>query len=159
MLFRSITGIDSDEMDSSEVEEYNGSVSPTPEFSAQLLNSSDNEKDGRLVIVQQYFKEIENSHGISFLFNLIPKEPFFKTRERLHKKFGLGQKEFSKIKLGILFSTPEGRSFKSFQHFNKETLENMILFNLMSNSDIIFMDHPDRLRSHNAQDRPMIIKN
>ena len=117
------------------------------------------EFDGHLVIVSQYFKDMENRHGISFLFNILPNEPFPQTRDRLHKKFGLGQKEFSKIKLGILFSTPQGRSFKSLQNYSDEELERLVLFDVMSNLDTIFLDHPDRLRSHNSHDRPMVIKN
>ena len=102
---------------------------------------------------------MENKHGISFLFNLIPNEYFPETRRRLHQKFGLGQKEFSKIKLGILFTTPQGKSFKSLQNYTEEELDKMVLFDIMSNLDTIFMDHPDRLRSHISHDRPMVIKN
>ncbi|CCF60039.1 hypothetical protein KAFR_0I02600 [Kazachstania africana CBS 2517] len=125
----------------------------------KIGDSKKAEEEGRLVIVQQYFKEIENRHGISFLFNLIPDEPFTKTRERLHAKFGLGQKEFSKIKLGILFTMGQNRTFKSLSHYSDNELEKVILYKIMSNLDYIFMDHPDRLRSHNTHDRPMVIKN
>ena len=132
------------------------SASPTPD-SLRYQNNPENE--GHLVVVSQYFKDMENKHGISFLFNLIPNEYFPETRSRLHQKFGLGQKEFSKIKLGILFTTPQGKSFKSLQNYTEEELEKMVLFDIMSNLDTIFMDHPDRLRSHISHDRPMVIKN
>ncbi|CCD26821.1 ubiquitin-specific protease UBP15 NDAI_0I02530 [Naumovozyma dairenensis CBS 421] len=115
--------------------------------------------DGKLVVVTQYFKEIDNKHGISFIFNLIPAESFLKTRERLHIKFGLGQKEFSKIKLGISFTTANGTEFKSLEMFNDTDLEKLVLYNVMNNLDCIYLDHPDRLRSHNVYDRPMVIKN
>ncbi|QID87442.1 ubiquitin-specific protease ubp15 [Saccharomyces pastorianus] len=114
---------------------------------------------GRIVVVQQYFKDLENRHGISFLFNLIPDETFPKTKDRLHAKFGLGQKEFSKIKLSIGYSTEEGTVFRSLQGFSDEELDKVILYDIMSNLDYIYMDHPDRLRSHSSYDRPMIIKN
>lgn len=132
------------------------SASPTPD-SLKYQNNPENE--GHLVVVSQYFKDMENKHGISFLFNLIPNEYFPETRRRLHQKFGLGQKEFSKIKLGILFTTPQGKSFKSLQNYTEEELDKMVLFDIMSNLDTIFMDHPDRLRSHISHDRPMVIKN
>lgn len=130
------------------------SMSPTPDSS----RSDYPENEGHLVMVSQYFKDMENKHGISYLFNLIPNECFPQTKERLHKKFGLGQKEFSKIKLGILFTTPQGKSFKSLQNYTESELEKIVLFDIMSNLDTIFMDHPDRLRSHNSHDRPMVIK-
>ncbi|CCH60493.1 hypothetical protein TBLA_0C07020 [Henningerozyma blattae CBS 6284] len=114
---------------------------------------------GRLVLVEQYFKDIENRHGISFFFNLIPEENFVDTRTRLHAKFGLGQKEFSKIKLAISYTTPTGSIFKSLSSYTDEELKKIVLYNLMSNLDYIFMDHPDRLRSHTTHDRPMVIKN
>ncbi|SMN20418.1 similar to Saccharomyces cerevisiae YMR304W UBP15 Ubiquitin-specific protease involved in protein deubiquitination [Maudiozyma saulgeensis] len=132
------------------------SVSPTPD-SLRYMNNPEN--DGHLVVVSQYFKDMDNKHGISFLFNLIPNEKFPDTRDRLHKKFGLGQKEFSRIKLGVLFTTAQGKSFKSLQNYSEEELGGIVLFDVMSNLDTIFMDHPDRLRSHNSYDRPMVIKN
>lgn len=114
--------------------------------------------EGRLVMVVQYFKDPENRHGISFLFNLIPGETFLKTRARLHERFGLGQKEFSKIKLRIWYTTPHGHSFRSLQDYTDEELDRLILYNIMSNLDCIYMDHPDRLRSQSTHDRPMFIK-
>lgn len=114
--------------------------------------------EGCLVMVVQYFKDPENRHGISFLFNLIPGETFLKTRARLHAKFGLGQKEFSKIKLRVWYTTPHGHSFRSLQDYTDEELDKLILYNIMSNLDCIYMDHPDRLRSQNSHDRPMFIK-
>lgn len=124
-----------------------------------IENNAKNALQGRLVMVAQYFKEAENRHGISFLFKLIPEETFPKTRVRLHEKFGLGQKEFSKIKLGISFTTPGGTSFRSFQGYSEEELDKLVLYNVMSNLDCIYMDHPDRLRSQSSHDRPMVIKN
>lgn len=115
--------------------------------------------EGRLVLVEQYFKEYDNKHGISFIFNLIPDENFNDTKARLHARFGLGQKEFSKIKLGIHYSTPTGRVFKSLQGFTEAELSKIVLYNIMDNFDYIYMDHPDRLRSHSSHDRPMVIKN
>ncbi|QID81814.1 ubiquitin-specific protease ubp15 [Saccharomyces pastorianus] len=82
-----------------------------------------------------------------------------KDKDRLHAKFGLGQKEFSKIKLSIGYSTEEGTVFRSLQGFSDEELDKVILYDIMSNLDYIYMDHPDRLRSHSSYDRPMIIKN
>lgn len=114
---------------------------------------------GCVVMVAQYFKDIENRHGISFLFKLVPNEPFPQTRSRLHEKFGLGQREFSKIHLAISYTTSTGTSFRSLQGYSEEELEKLVLFNVMSNLDCIYMDHPDRLRSQNSHDRPMVIKN
>lgn len=123
------------------------------------VNGPKTELQGCVVMVAQYFKDIENRHGISFLFKLVPNEPFPQTRARLHEKFGLGQREFAKIHLAISFATPTGSSFRSLEGYSKEELEKLVLFNVMSNLDCIYMDHPDRLRSQSSHDRPMVIKN
>lgn len=123
------------------------------------VENDDQSIKGRLVAVVQYFKDMENRHGISFLFELLPNETFSETRARLHEKFGLGQKEFAKIKLGISFSTPTGTSFRQLQGYSEEELGKLVLYNVMSSLDCIYMDHPDRLRSQSAHDRPMVIKN
>ncbi|SCW02136.1 LAFE_0E14972g1_1 [Lachancea fermentati] len=114
---------------------------------------------GKLVIVIQYFKELDNRHGISFLFNLLPGENFIQTRDRLHSKFGLGRKEFSKIKLGITVNSDSGLTFKPMHNYSEENLKEIILFDVMNNLDYICMDHPDRSRTQTYHDRPMVIKN
>ncbi|CAL9733773.1 ubiquitin carboxyl-terminal hydrolase 15 [Monosporozyma servazzii] len=113
----------------------------------------------KIIIVTQFFKELENRHGISFLFKLIPDEKFPDTRERLHKLFGLGQKEFSKIKLGVLIQHGHRMSIKTLTGYTDEELDRIVLFDKMKDWDSIVMDHPDRLRSHSTGDRPMFIKN
>ncbi|SCU98847.1 LAMI_0F16468g1_1 [Lachancea mirantina] len=123
-----------------------------------IVKPQGKQKNGRLVIVIQYFRELENRHGVSFLFNLIPGENFLKTRDRLHSKFGLGSKEFSKIKLGIAVSADGGLSYKNLHGFSEEELSNVVLFDMMNNLDYICMDHPDRTRSQTYHDRPMVIK-
>ncbi|AMD21987.1 HFR132Cp [Eremothecium sinecaudum] len=112
-----------------------------------------------IVIVQQFFKEWENKHGISFLFTIFPGETFLETKRRLHEKFGLGQKEFSKIKLGILYDTKKGAIFKSLTENNGKDLSQLVLYELLNNLDYITMDHPDRSRNQTYHDRPMMIKN
>lgn len=112
-----------------------------------------------IVIVQQYFKDWNNSHGISFLFDLIPGENFLETKKRLHTKFGLGVKEFSKIKLGVLFQSEEGPILKSFHDFTDAELSKLILSDILNNLDYICMDHPDRSKSQSYYDRPIMIKN
>ncbi|KAL3230950.1 Ubiquitin carboxyl-terminal hydrolase 15 [Nakaseomyces bracarensis] len=114
--------------------------------------------DGKLVIVSQYFKDPQNKHGVSFLFNLVPGELFFETKERLHQKFGLGQKEFLKIKIVISMATSDGMVTKPLFKYTDEELSGIILYDVLNNLDHIYLDHPDRLRSHNSADRPMIIK-
>lgn len=113
---------------------------------------------GKLVIVSQYFKDPQNRHGVSFLFNLIPGENFLQTKERLHQKFGLGQKEFLKIKIVISMATSDGIVTKPVFRYTEEELSKIYLYDILNNLDHIYLDHPDRLRSHNAADRPMIIK-
>ncbi|SCV02427.1 LAME_0H00298g1_1 [Lachancea meyersii CBS 8951] len=114
--------------------------------------------NGKLVIVIQYFKDLDNRHGISFLFNLVPGENFLETRERLHSRFGLGRKEFSKIKLGITIGSDNGLAFKSLHGFTDDELREIVLFDVLNNLDYICMDHPDRTRTQTYTDRPMVIK-
>lgn len=118
----------------------------------------DNNIEGKIVIVMQYFKEQENKHGISFLFNILPDENLVDTKVRLHEKFGLGQKEFSKIKLSLVIRTNGGKVLKSLYNFDEENERSLVLYDLMENLDCILMDHPDRLKSQATHDRPMTIK-
>ena len=115
-------------------------------------------KTGKIVIVNQYFRELENSHGISFLFVLFPEERFEDTKARLHERFGLGRKEFSKIKLGAYFQSDKGATFISLEE--NEATKSLILYDKLNNLDHLCMDHPDRSRAQNTySDRPMVIKN
>lgn len=114
---------------------------------------------GKIVRVSQYFKGLENRHGVSFLFRLLPEEKFTDTRERLHRLFGLGQKEFSKIRLAVLLSYGHCTLMKSLAGYTDEEIEQIVLFDKMKDGDGMGMDHPDRLRSHAAGDRPTFIKN
>ncbi|SCU89331.1 LADA_0E14884g1_1 [Lachancea dasiensis] len=135
------------------------SMDETEEDDLAIQNNKSLTIKGKLVIVIQYFKDLENRHGISFLFNLIPGENCLGTRDRLHAKFGLGQKEFSKIKLGITMSSENGLTFKSLHGYTDEELSDIILFDILNNLDYICMDHPDRTRTQNYHGRPMVIKN
>ncbi|CDO95463.1 unnamed protein product [Kluyveromyces dobzhanskii CBS 2104] len=122
------------------------------------LDSSTLPKSGKIVIVNQYFRELENSHGISFLFVLFPEERFEETRARLHERFGLGRKEFSKIKLGAYFQSEKGATFMPLE--DDASTNNLILYEKLNNLDHLCMDHPDRSRAQNTySDRPMVIKN
>lgn len=115
---------------------------------------------GKLVVVSQYFRDPERNHGISFLFNLIPDENFLETRNRLHEKFGLGDKEFGKVKFSLYIKTSEGALMISMEEYTDDELQRLILDNRMKNMDKIFMDHPDRLKSHAVgAEKPMMIKN
>lgn len=135
------------------------SMDETEEEDLSIVTKSANPTEGKLVIVIQYFKDLDNRHGISFLFNLLPNENCLQTWDRLHAKFGLGHKEFSKIKLGITVSSEAGLTFKSFQNFTDQELSEIILFDVLNNLDYICMDHPDRTRTQTYHDRPMVIKN
>ncbi|CEP64996.1 ubiquitin-specific protease UBP15 LALA0_S16e00298g [Lachancea lanzarotensis] len=136
-----------DLMDDTESDSFDVGVEQTPAI------------NGKLVIVIQYFKDLDNRHGISFLFNLVPGENFLETRDRLHSKFGLGRKEFSKIKLGITVGSDTGLTFKPLSGFTDDELHEIVLFDVLNNLDYICMDHPDRTRTQAYHDRPMVIKN
>lgn len=114
---------------------------------------------GKLIIVSQFFKERENRHGISFVFHLLPNETFIETSKRLHKRFGLGDKEFSKIRLYVSFNNGRKLVIKPLFNYTPEDLNRIVLYERLNNWDSILMDHPDRLRSHSSSDRPMVIKN
>lgn len=123
-----------------------------------MAEDSKSLQNGKVVIVNQYFRELENSHGISFLFVLFPGEKFKDTRSRLHERFGLGRKEFAKIKLGAYYQTEKGATYLSLEE--NETTNNLVLYDKLNNLDHLCMDHPDRSRTQNTySDRPMVIKN
>ncbi|EDO16509.1 hypothetical protein Kpol_513p25 [Vanderwaltozyma polyspora DSM 70294] len=127
--------------------------------SGEVLDKNTEISRGRLVIIMQYFKDLDHRHGISFLFNLIPGENLAETKARLHERFGLGQKEFSKIKLNLLLRSKGNKSLMSLQDYSSEEETKLVLYDVMGHLDCIYMDHPDRLRSQTTHDRPMMIKN
>ncbi|KAL6946770.1 hypothetical protein ACO0QE_001619 [Hanseniaspora vineae] len=112
-------------------------------------------KDQKLVVVVQYFKTLNKTHGISFLFELVPGENIKDMTQRLHTVFGLGQKEFSKIKLS-LYSHATRKWFKLYDMSEADQMST-VAYDLLDSSDVLFMDHPDRSRTV-AGDRPMTIK-
>uniref|UniRef100_A0A1E5RHD3 ubiquitinyl hydrolase 1 n=1 Tax=Hanseniaspora osmophila TaxID=56408 RepID=A0A1E5RHD3_9ASCO len=122
------------------------------EICARIMSLKDDQK---LVVVVQYFKTLNKTHGISFLFELVPGENIKDMTKRLHTVFGLGQKEFSKIKLS-LYSHATRKWFNLYDMSEADQLST-VAYDLLDSSDVLFMDHPDRSRTV-AGDRPMTIK-
>lgn len=124
--------------------------------SEEDLTTMEAKSKGKILIVNQYFRDLENAHGIAFLFPLLPDEKFPETRERLHAKFGLGAKEFSKVKLGAYYQTDKGIKFFSLEG---NDIDDLILYDKLGNLDHLCMDHPDRSKTQAGYtDKPMVIK-
>ncbi|SSD60241.1 related to Ubiquitin carboxyl-terminal hydrolase 15 [Saccharomycodes ludwigii] len=127
------------------------------EEESQDLSVSNYKKHGKLVIVVQYFKDLSKTHGISFLFRILPEESLFSMKNRLHACFGLGQKEFMRIKLGIIMH----RDNKLIDLSDKpdDEIDQITPYDIMEPFDYICLDHPDRSRQQSTFDRPIMIKN
>lgn len=102
-------------------------------------------EDRKSVIVIQCTKSAKNTHGVSFVFQLIPNENFIDTLDRLNDVFGLGKKEFSKIRFSSF--SHKTNSTIHISNLSNEDLSKLVPFDLYQTSDIIFMDHPDRIKT------------
>lgn len=101
------------------------------------IDENGNKEDyERLVPVLQFNKDPARLHGISFIFNLIPGEKLIDTKLRLQKKFGLGQKEFSKVHL-----CSWDAQFKKPLYLEDDDL---ITYDEVTESDFLCLDHPNR---------------
>lgn len=107
------------------------------------------------IIVLQCSKTVNNTHGVSFVFQLKQRENFIDALDRLNSLFGLSKKEFSKIKLSSF-------SHKTSTTINISNMSNIDLqkiepYDIYNSSDVLFFDHPDRLKAVYAN-RQMSIK-
>ncbi|XBW36977.1 hypothetical protein QEN19_002557 [Hanseniaspora menglaensis] len=98
--------------------------------------------DCKNIIVMQCCNSLNNTHGTSFIFQLVPNENFIDTLDRLNDTFGLGKKEFSKIKFSS-FSHKTNTTIYISNKSNKD-LSTMLPYEIYDSSDIFFMDHPNR---------------
>ena len=102
---------------------------------AELIDDED-EQPPRLAAVLQFYKRPSNLHGISFMFELLPGEPLSQTKERLQKKMGLGQKEFSKAQLCLWAMSTRDPVYISD--------DNLILYDEIADEEYLCIDLPDR---------------
>lgn len=105
-----------------------------PEFSE---GGRGGKRGGKYVIqVVQFFKEPLHSHGVPFHFVLKEGETLEETQKRLQQKLALGDKEFSKMAIGLLDLTSGAKRY----------FERGILYDEATVGDVLFLDGPDRSR-------------
>ncbi|GMM36897.1 ubiquitin-specific protease [Saccharomycopsis crataegensis] len=108
---------------------------PNHNCSEDFVIVGDGSKDF-VVETVQFYKDPSKAHGIPFLFVLKAGERFGETRKRLQAKLGLGDKEFTKVHVGLLdLSSGKCRYFIKDEFVPSDEL---------SESDVLFLDHPDR---------------
>ncbi|KAL6928829.1 hypothetical protein ACO0SA_002159 [Hanseniaspora valbyensis] len=117
-------------------------IGPNETICARELSIKEENKN---IVVIQCFKSLNNTHGISFVFQLIPNENYLDTLDRLNDIFGLGKKEFSKIKFSSF--SHKTNSTINISNLSNADLAKLVPFDLYESSDIFFMDHPDRLKT------------
>lgn len=106
------------------------------------------------IIVLQCTKTVNNTHGVSFVFQLKPKENFIDALDRLNTLFGLGKKEFSKIRLSS-FSHKDSHTI-NISNMSNTDLSKLYPYDIYESSDVLFLDHPDRFKP--VYNRQMSIK-
>lgn len=100
------------------------------------LEISELKKLPNLVPVIQFNRDPRNMHGISFIFALYPNENLKSMRDRMHKKFGLGDSEFAKVK--VCLWDPELRNPRELED------ENLIPYDEIADSEFLCLNLVDR---------------
>lgn len=133
----------SDNDEKAEINDYIYSEVPSYEKIAgeELLTSSGKSVkknlNGFIVEVIQFFKDPSSLHGIPFHFVLKKNEKFADTKKRLQLKLSLGDKEFSKVQIGLI----NKHKNTDARYCSKDAV---ILYDEITENDAIFLDHPDR---------------
>lgn len=112
------------------------------------INGADLEK-GKTIRVFQYHRDPIYTHGLGFMFLLLPNEEFKDTKIRLQKKLGMYDKVFERIKFSVIKNLGHSRV-----HYIDD--EQVVLFDCVDSEDaeMIGLDHvnktPRRVRGEHA---------
>ncbi|QPG75978.1 hypothetical protein FOA43_003364 [Brettanomyces nanus] len=86
----------------------------------------------------QFFGQVQNSHSIPFMFDLIEEELFKDTKVRLHKLLGISEKEFEGVRIAVT-------DLNVVDYLDSPERDDVQLFNFAQNSPFyLAIDHPDR---------------
>ncbi|KAF8857498.1 hypothetical protein BDZ45DRAFT_744311 [Acephala macrosclerotiorum] len=96
-------------------------------------------EDLKIVQAVHFDKEPNKGHGVPFRFQVIRDEPFTETKKRLEKRTGYKGKNFEKIKFAIV----KQRSYSKPVYL----ADDAVLYDLISEDDMLGLDHVDRQRS------------
>lgn len=106
----------------------------------------------KLIPVFQFNKDPKRFHGIPFIFPLYKGEKLPETKARLHKTFGLGQKEFNRIQLCTWNSRSPPKYFHDSECNNGNVNSSDVeLFDVINDNCVLCLDHPDRLSRQSGQ--------
>ncbi|ODV60157.1 ubiquitin-specific protease UBP15, partial [Ascoidea rubescens DSM 1968] len=92
--------------------------------------------------VFQFQKDPSKTHGIPFFFGVYKDETVKEFKTRFQERLSLGQKEFNKIKIGLI-----SQNNMDIRYFDDED-SNFNAYELMQPGDSLFLDHPNR-STHN----------
>lgn len=109
-----------------------------PAYKEVMLTKPSNIK---LVSGFQFFGQIQNTHSIPFIFDLVDGEMFKDTKQRLHKLLGISDKEFESIRIAAT-------DLKLVKYLDSSDNDSIQLFNLAGTSPFFLaIEHPDRRRT------------
>lgn len=100
----------------------------------------------RLCNCFHYCTDVSRTHNIPFQFALVPQEPVKKTKARLNallRRNGDSDRSLEKIKFSIVHERQQSQTYI--------TDDAMILFDVLTPTDSIGLDHPDRRRVSTQQ--------
>lgn len=103
-------------------------------------------ENSRLCNCFHYHTDVNRTHGIPFQFALVPGEPAKATKARLNallRRNGDSDRSLEKIKFSIVHERQHSQTYI--------TDDAIILFDILSSTDSIGLDHPDRRRVSTQQ--------
>lgn len=128
-------------LENDEVNEFRSFFMENSENLSSSNNINADPTDFQIIEVDQWFKSPAKPHGIPFHFVLKKGESFSETKLRLKNFLKLGDKEFSKIQIGLF----DGVGFNNVRTFNDDSA---VLFDEVCEDDNLFLNHPDRSARH-----------
>ncbi|KAI8455154.1 ubiquitin thiolesterase [Phakopsora pachyrhizi] len=109
------------------------------------------EKEGKIIDVYHFQKELTRHHGIPFKFLIKPGEAFTETKERLRQRLGLTEKEIIKMKFSIA-------QFNTYTKPSYILDTDTIFDHKWSKGDLLGIDHLDKSRKNVGLEKAVYIK-
>lgn len=110
-------------------------------------------KNIKLIPGFQFFGQIQNSHSLPFIFDLVQGEKLEDTKVRIHKLLGISEKEFENVRIAVT-------DLNAVDYMDSSERDSVELFKLAENTPFyLAIEHPDRnLRRASAYEPSLYIK-
>ncbi len=101
----------------------------------------------------QFFGQIQNSHSLPFIFDLVKGEKLKETKVRIHKLLGISEREFENVRIAVT-------DLNAVDYMDSPERDSTDLFKLAENTPFyLALEHPDRnLRRASAYEPSLYIK-